>query len=581
MKMGSSNSGRFRRPAAVVAFALTCAVTSLLFVSAAQADGTWGTAVEVPGFASVSTGAGAVVNTISCSSDGNCGAIGEYTDASNYTQAYVANETNGNWGNAIEVPGIAALNWGGAVADLLVISCASTGNCSAGGTYTDLAKNTQAFVVNETNGMWGTAIEVPGYAALNSGGTNSQLYALSCSSPGNCAAGGAYQDTSTHLQSFVVNETNGTWGTAIEVPGTAALNADGGAIMTSIACSSTGNCAGAGVYADSSANIQTYVVNETNGTWGTAVEMPGLAALNSGGYGLPVQISCSSAGNCGVGGSYTDSSNNTQAFVENETNGTWGGAIEIPGTVQLNAGGAAIVFSIDCNSSGGCSAGGYYTDSSNNDQAFVENETSGIWGTAVEVSGTAALNIGGSAGVLALACGSVGNCSAGGNYTDSLGNSQGFVVNETDGTWGVATEIAGLGTLNAGQDASVSGISCNVDGSCSAGGYYTDVSTNPQGFFVSAVADIFVPGSPSIKATSPSKGVVAVSVTGAGANGGSPITGYQYSLNGKAWKNAPSGASRTVRLSHLAPGRIYHVKLRARNAIGTGASSRTKSVKVK
>jgi hypothetical protein len=524
MEMGSSNRGRFRRSAAVVASALTCAVTSLLFVSAAQADGTWGTAVEVPGFASVSTGAGAVVNTISCSSDGNCGAIGEYTDASNYTQAYVANETNGTWGNAIEVPGIAALNWGGAVGDVLVIACASTGNCSAGGTYTDLAKNTQAFVVNETNG---------------------------------------------------------TWGTAIEVPGTAALNADGAAIMTSIACSSTGNCAGAGVYADSSVNIQTFVVNETNGTWGTAVEMPGLAALNSGGYGLPVQMSCSSAGNCGVGGSYTDSSNNTQAFVVNETNGTWGTAIEIPGIAQLNAGGAGIVFSIACNSSGNCSAGGYYTDSSNNNQAFVVNETNGTWGTAIEVRGTAALNAGGSAGVLTLACGSVGNCSAGGNYTDSLGNSQGFIVNETNGTWAAAIEIAGLGTLNAGQDASLSGISCNVDGSCSAGGYYTDVSTNPQGFFVSAVADIFVPGSPSIRATSPSKGVIAVSVNGAGANGGSPITGYQYSLNGKVWKNAPSGASRTIRLSHLAPGRIYRVKLRARNAIGIGASSRTKSVKVK
>jgi hypothetical protein len=469
MEMGSSNRGRFRRSAAVVASALTCAVTSLLFVSAAQADGTWGTAVEVPGFASVSTGAGAVVNTISCSSDGNCGAIGEYTDASNYTQAYVANETNGTWGNAIEVPGIAALNWGGAVGDVLVIACASTGNCSAGGTYTDLAKNTQAFVVNETNGTWGTAIEVPGYAALNSGGTNSQFYALSCGSPGNCAAGGAYQDTSTHLQAFVVNETNGTWGTAIEIPGIA----------------------------------------------------------------------------------------------------------------QLNAGGAGIVFSIACNSSGNCSAGGYYTDSSNNNQAFVVNETNGTWGTAIEVRGTAALNAGGSAGVLTLACGSVGNCSAGGNYTDSLGNSQGFIVNETNGTWAAAIEIAGLGTLNAGQDASLSGISCNVDGSCSAGGYYTDVSTNPQGFFVSAVADIFVPGSPSIRATSPSKGVIAVSVNGAGANGGSPITGYQYSLNGKVWKNAPSGASRTIRLSHLAPGRIYRVKLRARNAIGIGASSRTKSVKVK
>ncbi len=562
--------------------AVSSAIASVFFVSSAQADGTWGTAIEVPGFASISTGAGAVVNTVSCSSDGNCGAIGGYTDAANAVQAFVSSETNGTWGVAIPVPGISTLNFGGAVGNLLVISCTSTGNCSAGGTYTDVSKNTQAFVANETNGTWGTAIEVPGFAALNTGGgTSGQLFALSCSSAGNCSAGGTYNDSSSKVQSFVVSETNGTWGTAEEVPGTAALNVGGAGILTSMNCSSNGNCSGAGVYADSSSLIQGYVVNETNGTWGSAAAAPGLAALNAGGYTVPVQVSCSSAGNCAVAGAYTDGSNNPQAYVANETNGTWGGALEVPGTSQLNVGNTAIVYSIQCRAAGSCSAGGTYTDASTNTQGFLVDETNGTWGTAVEVPGLAALNAGGSADVYTLSCGSVGNCSAGGDYADALGNFQGYVVSETGGTWGVAAEIPGLGALNAGESAALISVSCSLDGSCSGGGTYTDASNNPQGFFVSAAADVFVPGSPSVRAKSTSKGVVTLSVTGTTPNGGSPITDYQYSINGGGWKNSPSGNSRTVRLSHLASGRTYRIKLRASNEIGQGKPSSTTVVKIK
>jgi hypothetical protein len=54
----------------------------------------------------------------------------------------------GTWGTAIEVPGIAALNKGGD-ADIASVSCATAGNCSAGGYYEDASGKTQAFVVSE------------------------------------------------------------------------------------------------------------------------------------------------------------------------------------------------------------------------------------------------------------------------------------------------------------------------------------------------------------------------------------------------------------------------------------------------
>jgi hypothetical protein len=53
---------------------------------------------------------------------------------------------------------------------------------------------------------WGTAEEVPGTATLNQGG-DAGAESVSCASAGNCTAGGYYTDGSSHSQAFVVSET--------------------------------------------------------------------------------------------------------------------------------------------------------------------------------------------------------------------------------------------------------------------------------------------------------------------------------------------------------------------------------------
>ena len=40
------------------------------------------------------------------------------------------------------------------------VSCSSDGNCAAGGYYQDSSGNTQAFVASEAAGVWGTPSEV-------------------------------------------------------------------------------------------------------------------------------------------------------------------------------------------------------------------------------------------------------------------------------------------------------------------------------------------------------------------------------------------------------------------------------------
>ena len=71
---------------------------------------------------------------------------------------------------------------------------------------------------------WGTAEAVPGLAALNRGG-DAQVVSVSCASAGNCGAGGFYETAKAPQVAFVVSEVNGRWGAAEAVPGLAALGA--------------------------------------------------------------------------------------------------------------------------------------------------------------------------------------------------------------------------------------------------------------------------------------------------------------------------------------------------------------------
>ena len=330
--------------------------------------------------------------------------------------------SGGVWGKAEEVPGTAARNTGGD-ADVGV-SCASAGNCSAGGNYEHDFSDARSFVVGEKNGTWGKAERV----LIN--GTGVGLISLSCASAGNCSAGGEYVDTSDLTQAFVVGEKNGTWGKAEEVPGTAVLNKGGYATLNVLSCASAGNCSAGGTYSYASGRYQAFVAGERNGTWGKAEEVPGIAALNRGGHAVTGSVSCAAAGNCSAGGFYTDGSGHQQAFVAGETNGAWGKAEKIPGTGALNQGRHAGI-EVSCASAGNCGVGGYDTDGSGRVQAFVAGERDGTWGKAEEVPGTAGLNKGGDAETQSVSCAAVDNCSASGFYTDGSGHQQAFVVNET------------------------------------------------------------------------------------------------------------------------------------------------------
>ncbi len=343
---------------------------------AAERHGRWGKAIEVPGLGVLNTGGNAYVSEVSCASPGSCAAGGGYGDRQYHDQGFVAAERHGRWEKAIEVPGLGVLNTGGN-AEVTSVSCASPGNCAAAGVYTDRHRHGQGFVASERHGRWGQAIEVPGLGALNTGG-NAEVTSVSCASPGSCAAGGVYTvylDSSYNQQGFVVSEQDGVWGRAIGVPGLGALNTGGDAQVSSVSCAPAGGCAAGGYYWDSDEIGHGFVAGEQDGVWGQAIEVPGLGALGTGGYAGVTSVSCASPGNCAAGGDYADGGHNGQGFVASEQDGVWGQAIEVPGLGGLNRGGDAQLRSVSCAPAGGCAAGGNYADRRHHFQGFVVSQT--------------------------------------------------------------------------------------------------------------------------------------------------------------------------------------------------------------
>ena len=314
---------------------------------------------------------------------------------------------------------------------------------------------------------WGRAVAVPGLGALNKG-ADAEVLSVSCGA-GSCAAGGYYSGSSGSPHGFVAVQADGIWGKAVEVPGLAALNKGADAKVESVSCAGRGYCAAGGYYTGSDGfSQQGFVAIHQNGRWAKAIPVPGLRALNTGQDAEVLSVSCARPGSCAAAGTYSDPSG-SQGFAASERNGRWGKAIPIPGLKALNKGAGIEDMSVSCAAAGTCAAGGDYSDSSGNGQGFVASGRNGRWGKAIEVPGLGALNKE-NAFVFSVSCAPAGTCAAGGVYAGH--GSGGFAAAERNGHWGKATQIPGPQPRTPGNAVVILSVSCASPGTCLAAGNY-------------------------------------------------------------------------------------------------------------
>jgi len=427
----------------------------------------WETGVQAPLPVNAASSPRVSLRSVSCASPGNCGAVGSYTDSSEERQGLLLSETAGVWGTVELGSGVPSN----------AISCPSAGDCTTVG---------GSKMLSETGGVWGSAAKVTPPANAASIGS---LSYVSCASAGNCTAAGEYKDTSGHYEGLLVTETEGTWGTGVEASLPANAEPETSAYIEGLSCASPGNCTAVGEYRDGAVEeAEIFLLIETEGTWGAAVQAEPPANAHPNWNTIVKGVSCGSAGNCAVVGEYFDASGEIQGLLVNETNGTWGRGVEARLPANANPNPGPFIEEVQCASAGNCTAVGSYTDSVGNTQGLLLTETSGTWNTGVEAPLPAGARsgprlIGGS-----LSCPSAGDCSYVDGYYDSSEHSEGLLLTESQGAW--APALQATLPLNAATEPEVllRSVSCATPRNCAAVGEYTDSFGHQQGLLLSAAA---------------------------------------------------------------------------------------------
>ena len=207
------------------------------------------------------------VSSVSCASPGNCSAVGDYSESFSRMEGLLLTETEGRWATGKEplLPANAAAN---PLVDLTAVSCSAVGYCAAIGEYTDSAGYRQGLLLSETGGVWATGLQArpPANAESN---PEVSVGSVSCASAGNCTAVGGYTDTSGAQQGLLLTETGGVWATGVQASLPANAESNSYTYVGSVSCASAGNCTAAGNYTDNSGAQQGLLLTETGGVWAT------------------------------------------------------------------------------------------------------------------------------------------------------------------------------------------------------------------------------------------------------------------------------------------------------------------------
>ncbi len=515
----------------------TLVVCALLLALAAEPpralaseNANWGTGVEMTPPANAAEDPEVFMRQVSCASAGNCTAAGSYDEEPEpekyQDQGMLLSEADGKWEPAVR----ARMPAGAASSprpEFGALSCPSAEDCSAVGDYRDGADNEQGFLLSESMGVWGTAVEVS--LPVNVGPQPQVvLGGLSCPSAGNCTAVGNYTEPSRKgWQGFLVSETAGTWSAAAilpSLPANASPNQEEPTPMRGLSCTSVGNCTAVGSYTDSSGETEGFIWTETAGVWGTAVEAtPPTNAASNPGVELE-SLSCPSAENCTAVGNYRDSSGPSPALILSETSGTWSTGVQ----AMMPAGArSSNLNQVQCASAGNCTAFGTAENPEERYGVFL-TETAGVWGAGVRRGLPAGAE---PQGVIegSLSCPAVGDCSYVGSWKPSEFVSRPLLLTENDGTWGSA--INGTLPANANWDpgAFLSSVACTAPGRCTAVGSY---NADNGGDYAPKEGVVFTaaPTTASVSASGPLGGAFA----------GSPISASSISAT-LAGGSAPSG----------------------------------------
>jgi hypothetical protein len=337
--------------------------------------------------------------SISCASAGNCAVVGEYWDGTSdlHYRPFVLTQSGGVWGAATPVTLPSNADFGAIFLPYAIVeqvSCSSVGNCEAVGTYRtgSAATSDVGLLLSETGGTW-TASEAPlpstGPDAAN-GAPDVSLPSISCTAAGSCEAIGVYSLLNGGDAGLLLSGTAQSWASAaapmtgLSDPSTPNFKLgdwSSGYTFGSVACPSAGGCVAGASYADHNSDFQGMLL--TQGSSWTAATLNLSQLSDAAGTNPQVNLgsaACVSVGSCAILGSYADHSGHSQGLLVSQTNGSWAPAttVGLPSD-QSSADPAVSSSQLACAAAGNCAGVLYYEDSKSNPSSELLSESGGQW----------------------------------------------------------------------------------------------------------------------------------------------------------------------------------------------------------
>ena len=344
------------------------------------------------------------------------------------------------------------------------VSCPSKSICFAAGDYVDANKQYGIMVAKQQDGSWFQAVDIP--QPKDSSPTQApDLSGISCSSTSDCWAVGSYTDSAFAQQSMATHFNGTTWSRAKKI--TAPADSSGTSQLAAVACPSSATCVAVGNYLEQFHGRVAMSTSLVDGTWSQekAAKLPKDATDVA--PSKFTAVSCVSTTMCWAVGSYLNSRPANAPIAAQWSAGAFKRAIATayPSDANLTSV-PAILTSISCSGSAGCLAGGTYQDGPATGEGFTIVLHGTTWSqTARKLALPFDHSADPSLSAVNVGCAANLSCIVSDRYTAGM-DSRVALTSFAPGRWGAPTGFPS--EVNYGSE--IDGISCRQATSCTAVG---------------------------------------------------------------------------------------------------------------
>jgi hypothetical protein len=318
------------------------------------------------------------------------------------------------------------------------VSCTSTTNCFAVGSY-ESSSGTTVTLVERWDGTTWAIVPSPNPPDAT---YDSELFDVSCTSTTSCFAVGAYSEIGSGARLTLVERWDGTSWAIVPSPNPPDVPQS---VLTDVSCTSTTSCFAVGwfghIEGPRDTLIETLVERWDGASW-AIVPSPNPGVQETELFG----VSCTSTTNCFAVGDTGDEQGPFHTLVERWNGTTW--AI-VPSPSPTAIGESSPLYGVSCTSTTSCFAVGYFGSGT-----LVERWDGRSW--AIVPSATSRGEL------FDVWCTSASNCVAVGGDNGSR-----TLVERWNGTWAIVRSANATGATLSELD----GVSCTSTTSCFAVGY--------------------------------------------------------------------------------------------------------------